>query len=123
MHAIQTAQPRALDSHSCAFCFGIPRQVALQFDDSRLPPDPHQGCVYYRLAVMAVVGQESSGKFEPLPVGDINSGVSARFVTISSAFRVADKKAYDKAEREKENRSLLNRQRRRRQRQRRQQQQ
>ena len=72
---------------------------------------------------MAVVGQESSGKFEPLPVGDINSGVSARFVTISSAFRVADKKAYDKAEREKENRSLLNRQRRRRQRQRRQQQQ
>ena len=81
---------------------------SLQFQEDRLPSDPFQGCLYFRVAIMAVVGYESvsSGRFEPVPVGDVNTGVSARFVTVSSAFRVADKDAWDKAQ-GKENRRLL----------------
>ena len=76
-------------------------KFSLHFQEkNRLPSDPYQGCIYYRVAIMAVIGYTSAlGQFVALPCGDTRSGVSSRFVTVSSAFRVADKKAYDKAER------------------------
>ena len=67
-----------------------------------LPSDPHAGKLYYRIAIMCVVGYNSSSGFQAVTVGKGRTGYSSSFVTVSRGFYVGDKKAFDKAERERE---------------------